>query len=98
VIGDIRRHLSHSGIPVESSKGEWGPGQQEINLRYCGFLEMADRHVIYKQAAKEIAISHGRAVTFMAKPDDRHAGSSMHIHSSLWSSDRGAARVSPKCY
>ncbi|HEY8182062.1 MAG TPA: glutamine synthetase, partial [Thermoanaerobaculia bacterium] len=35
VIGDIRSHLERSGIPVESSKGEWGPGQQEIGLRYA---------------------------------------------------------------
>ena len=27
--------LDGSGVPVESSKGEWGPGQQEINLRYA---------------------------------------------------------------
>jgi glutamine synthetase len=87
LIGAIRRHLDNSGIPVEFSKGEWGPGQQEINLRYAEFLEMADRHVIYKQAAKEIAIQQGLAVTFMAKMDERYAGSSMHLHSSLWSAD-----------
>jgi glutamine synthetase len=87
LIGAIRRHLDNSGIPVEFSKGEWGPGQQEINLRYAEFLEMADRHVIYKQAAKEIAIQQGLAVTFMAKMDERYAGSSMHVHSSLWSAD-----------
>ena len=45
---------------------------------------MADRHVIYKQAAKEIAIQNGLAVTFMAKLDEQLAGSSMHVHSSLW--------------
>jgi glutamine synthetase len=39
-------------VPIESSKGEWGPGQQEINLQYCNLLEMADRHVIYKQPPK----------------------------------------------
>jgi glutamine synthetase len=87
LIGAIRRHLDNSGVPVEFSKGEWGPGQQEINLRYAEFLEMADRHVIYKHAAKEIAIQQGMAVTFMAKMDERYAGSSMHLHSSLWSSD-----------
>jgi len=53
IIGDIRTHLERSGIPVESSKGEWGPGQQEIGLRYSDALEMADRHVLYKHAAKE---------------------------------------------
>jgi len=84
LIGDIRSHLERSGIPVESSKGEWGPGQQEIGLRYAELLEMADRHHIYKHAAKEIAWQHGKAITFMAKWDERYAGSSCHIHISLW--------------
>lgn len=87
LIADIRRHLEKSGIPVESSKGEWGPGQQEIGLRYAELLEMADRHTIYKHAAKEIAWQHGKSVTFMAKWDERYAGSSCHIHASLWSKD-----------
>jgi glutamine synthetase len=84
LIGAIRRHLESSGVPVESSKGEWGPGQQEIGLRYTDLLEMADRHAIYKHAAKEIAWQQGHAVTFMAKWDERYAGSSCHIHASLW--------------
>lgn len=84
LIGAIRRHLERSGVPVESSKGEWGPGQQEIGLRYADLLEMADRHSIYKHAAKEIAWQQGHAVTFMAKWDERYAGSSCHIHMSLW--------------
>ena len=84
LVGEIRRQLQSSGIPVEFSKGEWGPGQQEINLRYCDLLEMADRHVLYKHAAKEIAHAQGLALTFMAKWDQQHAGSSMHIHTSLW--------------
>jgi glutamine synthetase len=84
LIGAIRGHLERSGIPVESSKGEWGPGQQEIGLRYAELLEMADRHAIYKHAAKEIAWATGNAITFMAKWDERYAGSSCHIHMSLW--------------
>ena len=84
LIGAIRSHLERSAIPVESSKGEWGPGQQEIGLRYTTLLEMADRHHLYKHAAKEIAWQMGKAVTFMAKWDERFAGSSCHIHVSLW--------------
>ena len=84
LIGAIRSHLERSGVPVESSKGEWGPGQQEIGLRYAELLEMSDRHAIYKHAAKEIAWAKGHAVTFMAKWDERYAGSSCHIHASLW--------------
>ena len=88
VIGAIRHHMDRSGIPVEFSKGEWGPGQQEINLCYTDFLEMADRHTLYKHAAKEIAWQCGRSITFMAKWDERYAGSSMHLHASLWDETR----------
>jgi glutamine synthetase len=99
--GALRRHLEASGIPVESSKGEWGPGQHELNIRYADVLEMADRHCIYKQAAKEIALAQGIAVTFMAKWRSDLAGSSMHLHLSLWDAKGrrplfpGAERLGP---
>jgi glutamine synthetase len=83
VMRALRKHLQASGIPVESSKGEWGPGQEEINVKYADALTMADRHVVLKNATKEIAHSQGKAVTFMAKWDYRLAGSSSHIHMSL---------------
>jgi glutamine synthetase len=79
-----RKHLSASGVPVEFSKGEWGPGQHELNIRYAELLEMADRHSIYKQCFKDLADQLGIAVTFMAKFDAKLAGSSCHIHMSLW--------------
>jgi glutamine synthetase len=87
LIGAIRRHLDQSGVPVEFSKGEAGLGQQEINLRYSEALTQADRNVLYKHAAKEIAWSQGRSLTFMAKWDEKHTGSSAHIHISLWDAD-----------
>ena len=84
LIGAIRAALDASGVPVEFSKGEWGPGQQEINLEYSDALVQADCNVVYKHAAKEIAYQQDKAVTFMAKWDERFAGSSMHLHLSLW--------------
>ncbi|MFQ5776270.1 MAG: glutamine synthetase family protein, partial [Kiloniellaceae bacterium] len=84
LIRAIRNHMDAAGIPVEVSKGEWGPGQEEINFRYADALEMADRHVVYKNGAKEIAFLQGKAVTFMAKPYYELAGNSCHVHSSLW--------------
>ncbi len=84
IVQAIRNGMEGAGIPVENSKGEWGRGQVEINLRYADALEMADRHVIYKNGAKEIAYLKGAAVTFMAKPHADRAGSSCHLHSSLW--------------
>lgn len=82
-----RKHLAASGVPVEFSKGEWGPGQHELNIRYADLLTMADRHTIYKQCFKELADQLGLAVTFMAKYDENLAGSSCHVHVSLWDAE-----------
>jgi glutamine synthetase len=84
VMRAIRKGLQGAGIPVENSKGEWGPGQEEINVRYAPALDMADRHVILKNGIKEIAYLQGKAVTFMSKWRYDLAGSSSHIHMSLW--------------
>jgi glutamine synthetase len=84
VMRAMRNGLQQAGVPVENSKGEWGPGQEELNVRYADVLTMADRHVIMKNACKEIAHQHGKAITFMAKWRDDLAGSSCHIHMSLW--------------
>ncbi|MEP6827199.1 MAG: glutamine synthetase family protein, partial [Aestuariivirga sp.] len=85
-----------AGIIVENSKGEWGPGQEEINVKYDEALRMADAHVIIKNGAKEIAHSLGKAVTFMAKWDYGLAGNSSHIHQSLWSADGKTAHFNDK--
>jgi glutamine synthetase len=84
LIRQIRNGMVAAGIPVESSKGEAWPGQQEINFRFADALTMADNHTIYKNGAKEIAHQNGCSITFMAKPDHTWIGNSCHIHSSLW--------------
>ncbi len=83
-VGAARRALRRSEIPVESSKGEAALGQHELNVRYTDVLTMADRHVIMKQAMKELADAQGISATFMAKPDDSESGNSCHLHLSLW--------------
>jgi glutamine synthetase len=82
--GLARRHLKNSGIPVENSKGEWGHGQHELNVRFTDIMAMADRHAVYKQCLKEIAEQLQMSVSFMAKFSEEQAGSSCHIHISLW--------------
>jgi glutamine synthetase len=84
LIRQIRNGIDAAGIPVEFSKGEAGKGQHEINLVYADALEMADRHAIYKNGAKEIASLNGRSITFMAKYSMDEVGSSCHLHSSVW--------------
>jgi glutamine synthetase len=85
-----RRHLKRSGVPVETSKGEWGRGQHELNIRYAEALDMGDRSVVFKQCLKELAEAAGMSVTFMAKFAADGAGSSCHIHFSLWREGKNA--------
>jgi glutamine synthetase len=87
LIRQIRNGMDGAGVPVEFSKGEAGRGQHEINLVYADALEMADRHAIYKNGAKEIAALNGRSITFMAKWSMAEVGSSCHLHSSLSQGD-----------
>ena len=80
----LRRYFDALGFEVENSKGEWGPGQEELNLGHEEPVEMADRHSIFKHGVKEVAALMGMSVTFMAKWNTNLAGSSCHLHSSIW--------------
>ncbi|MGL4311353.1 MAG: glutamine synthetase family protein [Paracoccaceae bacterium] len=90
VMRAIRNGLYDAGIPVENSKGEAEAGQEEINVKYSDALDTADMHSIVKNGVKEICHQQGRAVTFMAKYDHRRAGSSSHVHQSLWKGGKNA--------
>ena len=84
IIRQIRNHMRGAGIPVEFSKGEFGKGQHEINITYSDALSNADHHSLYKHGVKEIAALNGVSATFMAKWTMDEAGSSCHLHSSIW--------------
>jgi glutamine synthetase len=84
IFRSLRNFMDAADVPVESSKGEWGKGQHEVNFIYAEPLSMADRHTVFKQGAKEIAQQNGKSITFMAKIDAAEVGSSCHIHQSIW--------------
>lgn len=84
LIGDIRRLMAQANVEVECSKAEWGHGQHEINLVYADIMDMAARHVIFKQGVRELAAMKGVQATFMAKWNSSHSSSGGHIHMSLW--------------
>src|SRR5205814_7465057 len=79
----LRQQMPLAGVAIESSKGEWGRGQHEVNFTYSDPLAMADGHVVFKQGMKELAAQQNRSVTFMAKPFMTEPGNSCHIHCSL---------------
>jgi glutamine synthetase len=80
---DIRESLRKTGIEVEATNVEYGPGQTEINLRYGPLMDMADHTIYFKYIVRLVAKRHGLNVTFMAKPFLTEAGNGMHVHQSL---------------
>ncbi|BBZ31996.1 glutamine synthetase family protein [Mycolicibacterium confluentis] len=93
-IEQIRNQMPRFGVPIESSKPEWGLGQQEVTLDYCSTLAMADRHVLFKYGVKQLAHRADLTATFMAKPKIDDVGSSCHLHVSMWSADEST----PLCW
>ena len=86
LLREIRNEMYVAGAVVESAKGECNLGQHEIGFLFDEVVPTCDNHVIYRNAAKEIAARHGQSLTFMAKFDERE-GSSCHIHLSLRGAD-----------
>jgi glutamine synthetase len=86
-IRQVRNNMVGAGVPIEFSKGEFGKGQHEINFTYRDVLQTADNHAIFKHGVKEMAALAGASVTFMAKWTMAEAGSSCHMHSSVWNAD-----------
>jgi len=90
LIGEIRHQLAVAGVRIEACNPETGPGQFELNIHYDDALKAADDAFVYKNGIKEIAAQHQMMASFMAKPRRDWAGSSCHIHQSLWETGAGA--------
>ena len=83
VIGEIREQLADYGIYIEASNSEHGPGQFEVNMRFCDAIAAADGAMMLKSSVKELAARHGLTASFIAKLHPVWAGSSGHMHQSL---------------
>jgi glutamine synthetase len=90
IFRDVRNQMLEAGVAIESSKGEWGRGQHEINFAYAEPVPMGDMHVVFKHGVKEIFAQHDRAISFMPKYSVDEPGNSCHIHASIW---RGATNL-----
>lgn len=81
---DLWAACDAQGIPLEGVISEYSPGQLELTLKHrADVLRAADEGVMYKRAAKGVALTHGYEATFMAKPFQHLAGSGFHIHVSF---------------
>ncbi len=87
VASEIRREtvlaIEAMGIDVEAAHHEVAPSQEEIDLRHCSALRMADQLMTCRFVIKEIARRNGVHATFMPKPFQGQNGSGMHTHQSL---------------
>ncbi|MGH8584491.1 MAG: type I glutamate--ammonia ligase, partial [Gammaproteobacteria bacterium] len=86
---DIRTEMilemEKAGMVVEKHHHEVATaGQAEIDLLYDSLTRMADKMMMYKYITKNVALRHGKTVTFMPKPLFGDNGSGMHTHQSIW--------------
>lgn len=77
--------LEEMGIIIEAQHHEVATaGQAEIDMKFAPLSKMADQLLRYKYVIKNVALQHGKTVTFMPKPIFGDNGSGMHTHVSIW--------------
>ncbi|MFQ3210743.1 MAG: glutamine synthetase [Oceanospirillaceae bacterium] len=80
---DVYDYCEAQNLDLETLIHEEGLGQMEINFRHGEALSLADQVFLFKRTLREAAFKHDLSATFMAKPLQNQAGSSMHIHQSV---------------
>lgn len=81
--------LKSLGIEVEVHHHEVATGGQvEIDLRYDTLVKMADKVMIYKYIARNLAKKLGMVAVFLPKPIYGDNGSGMHTHQSLFKNEK----------
>lgn len=82
-LGRMVDYMNDLGWDVYSFDHEDAQGQFEIDFDYSDGLTMADRVVIFRTMANEVAREHGYFASFMAKPFAERTGSGAHFNMSL---------------
>jgi glutamine synthetase len=84
LVEDLVRHMKAFDCEIEGIHTETGPGVYEVALACDDALRAADKAMLFKTGAKEIAARHGLTACFMAKWNADLPGCSGHVHQSLW--------------
>jgi len=89
---DIRAEMlsvmGEMGLKVEKHHHEVAPSQAELGAEFDTLTRTADGMQIYKYVAQMVAAQYGKTVTFMPKPIKGDNGSGMHVHQSVWKSEK----------
>jgi len=92
VIDEIVAALEAQGLTVEQYYAELGWGQQELSIRHAPALQAADRHLLYRETVRGVALKHGLYASFAPKPWADQAGNGCHLHFSGWNRERTVNR------
>ncbi|MDQ6777400.1 MAG: type III glutamate--ammonia ligase [Actinomycetota bacterium] len=95
-LDEMVRYMNTMGWDVHSFDHEDGNGQYELDFDYTDALGMADRFMLFRMMAKEVARNHGYEATFMPKPWSDKTGSGAHFNMSLASVSDGANLFTPE--
>jgi glutamine synthetase len=88
VMNDITNALIEQGLVVEQVINEYGPGQQEISIRYDDALAAADNQLRLRDTVRGVAeVRHGLLASFAPRPFPDAIGSGAHLHFSVWNTD-----------
>jgi glutamine synthetase len=89
---DIRAEMlsvmAEMGLKVEKHHHEVAPSQAELGAEFDTLTKSADGIQIYKYVAQMVAAQYGKTVTFMPKPIKGDNGSGMHVHQSVWKTEK----------
>ncbi len=77
---EIIRYGNQMGFEIYQSDHEDANGQYEINFGWSNSLNAADKLILFRMMAGQVAIKYGAICTFMAKPFEDQTGSGAHLH------------------
>lgn len=86
-IAKMTSSLNACGLGVFQIDHEDAAGQFEINYHYADALAAADRLMLFKLAAAQIAEEQGLVFSMMPKPFADRPGSGLHFHLSIADAD-----------
>ncbi len=87
VLQRLEQGLSGCGFDVFQIDHEDASGQYELNYHYTDALTAADRFLLFKMAAHQVAEEAGLIFSLMPKPFPDRPGSGLHLHLSLTDRD-----------
>ncbi len=83
LLTDLFRALREAGVAPDMILPEYGPHQFEVTCAPAAALAAADRAVILREVARDVALAAGRAISFAPKPRPDGVGNGVHVHFSL---------------